>query len=342
VYALDADTGRIVWERTAHDGVPRDKRHVKSTYASSTPATDGRVVVAWFGSEGLHAYTVDGTPLWTVDVGRVNVGGTPTIEWGPASSPMIWEGLVFLQVDTSDDSFLVALEAETGREVWMTQRDEPPSWSTPTVVTRAGQAELVVNGADYVRGYDPRTGAERWRLASGSPMATPTPFAAGELAFVANGGLGSPRPVAAIRPGASGDLTPAAGKDAPASLAWQLTGRGPFLPTPLAYRGLLYVLANNGVVDAYEVTSGKEVYRGRVPEIGSGFSASPVAADGRIYLANEDGSIIVVAAGREFRHIATNEIGEPVMATPALSRGVMYVRGAESVFAIGTTPAADR
>jgi outer membrane protein assembly factor BamB len=223
----------------------------------------------------------------------------------------------------------------------MTRRDEPPSWSTPTVVT-AGRAELVVNGADYVRGYDPQTGEERWRLASGSPMATPTPFAAGGLSFVASGGLGSPRPVAAIRSGASGDLTPTESKDAPASLAWQLTGRGPFLATPLAYRELLYVLGNNGVLDAYEVTSGKEVYRGRVPEIGSGFSASPVAADGRIYLANEDGSVIVVAAGREFRHIATNEMGEPVMATPALSRGVMYVRGAKSVFAIGTKPAADR
>jgi outer membrane protein assembly factor BamB len=154
VYVLDADTGQIVWERTAHEGMPRDKRHVKSTYASSTPATDGRVVVAWFGSEGLHAYTVDGTPLWTVDVGRVNVGGSPTIEWGPASSPVIWDGLVILQVDTSDDSFLVALDADTGREVWMTQRNEAPSWSTPTVVTTAGRAELVVNGATFVRGAE--------------------------------------------------------------------------------------------------------------------------------------------------------------------------------------------
>ena len=144
LYALDTASGRIVWQKTAYEGSPRDKRHVKSTYASSTPATDGRVVVAWFGSQGLHAYTVEGTPLWKVDLGRVSAGAVESaaIEWGPASSPAIWDGLVILQVDTRDDSFLVALSAETGEQVWKTNRDEGPSWSSPTVVTTANGAEL--------------------------------------------------------------------------------------------------------------------------------------------------------------------------------------------------------
>ena len=139
LYALDVASGRIVWQKTAYEGQPRDKRHVKSTYASSTPATDGRVVVAWFGSQGLHAYTVEGTPLWKVDLGRVSVGAVETaaIEWGPASSPVIWEGLVIVQVDTRDDSFLIALSVDTGAQVWKTNRDEIPSWSSPTVVTTA-------------------------------------------------------------------------------------------------------------------------------------------------------------------------------------------------------------
>ena len=180
LYALDIASGRIVWQKTAYEGQPRDKRHVKSTYASSTPATDGRVVVAWFGSQGLHAYTVEGTPLWKVDLGRVSVGAAEAaaIEWGPASSPVIWEGLVIVQVDTRDDSFLIALSVDTGEQVWKTNRDDIASWSSPTVVTTAKGAELIVNGGNFARGYDPRTGSERWRIASGSPIAAPTPIGA--------------------------------------------------------------------------------------------------------------------------------------------------------------------
>jgi outer membrane protein assembly factor BamB len=325
LYALDTASGRIVWQKTAYEGSPRDKRHVKSTYASSTPATDGRVVVAWFGSQGLHAYTVEGTPLWRVDLGRVSVGATEaaTIEWGPASSPVIWDGLVILQVDTTDDSFLVALSVETGEQVWKTNRDEGPSWSSPTVVTTASGAELIVNGGSFARGYDPRTGTERWRVASGSPIPTPTPIGAEGFSIITSGGMGSSRPFVAVRPGAQG--VP----------AWSVKGRAPFTTTPLAYRGLVYVVATNGVFDAYDLQTGAEVYRARVPEAGSGFSASPIAADGKIYLSNEDGGIAIVAADRTFRHVATNDIGEPIMATPALSRGVLFVRTMNSVFAIG-------
>lgn len=340
LYALDSASGRIVWQKTAYEGSPRDKRHVKSTYASSTPATDGRVVVAWFGSQGLHAYTTEGTPLWKVDLGRVSVGaaGTAAIEWGPASSPVIWDGLVILQVDTQDDSFLVVRSVETGEQVWKTDRDEIPSWSTPTVVTHPTGAELVVNGANFVRGYDPRHGTERWRVVGGSPLATPTPIDAGGLAIVTSGGMGSPRPIVAVRQGAHGVLAPAdpAGTaERPSGLAWSVKGRGSFTTPPLAYRGLMYVLANNGVLDAYEAQTGAVVYRARVPKIGSGFSASPIAADGKIYLCNEDGGIDVVAADRKFQHVATNDMGEPIMATPALSRGVLFVRTMNGVFAIG-------
>ena len=325
LYALDTVSGRIAWQQTAHEGQPRDRRHVKSTYASATPATDGRVVVAWFGSQGLHAYTVEGTPLWKVDLGRISVGaaGAASIEWGPASSPVIWDGLVIVQVDTHDDSFLLALSAETGEQVWKTERDEIPSWSTPTVVTTANGGELVVNGGTFARGYDPRTGTERWRVATGSGMTTPTPVGAAGLSIVTSGGIGSARPILAVRHGGDGVQ------------AWQLKGRGPFTVTPLAYRGLLYVLANSGVLDAYDLQTGAEVYRARVPESGSGFSASPVAADGNLYLASEDGAIVVVAADRTFRHVATIQMGEPIMATPALSGGAMFVRAARTVFAIG-------
>jgi outer membrane protein assembly factor BamB len=338
LYALDRRTGAIIWKRTAHEGEPIDRRHIKSTYASSTPATDGRAVVAWFGSQGVHAYTVEGDFLWKVDLGRIEAGpwDTPMLEWGPASSPIIWNDLVILQVDTQADSFLIALAVETGRVVWKTERNEQPSWSTPTVTSTTTGAELVASGANYIRGYDPRTGRERWRLRSGTLGSIPTPVAGDGLVVVASSNLGPHRPIFVVRPGAAGDLTLKEGETSNGSVVWSRANRAPFTPTPLVYGGLVYALANNGVLDAYDLKTGEEIYRQRLPEIGSGFSASPVAADGKIYLSNEDGQMLVVSAGREFRHIATNTLGELLMATPALSRGVMYARGSRSVFAIGT------
>jgi len=336
LYAIDKRTGAIRWERTAAEGQPLNARHIKSTYASASPATDGRIVVAWFGSQGIHAYDFAGALRWTVDIGRVDMGAydIPSYEWGPASSPIIWNGLVIVQCDTQADSFLLALDAETGKTVWKTDRQELPSWGTPTVVTTPAGPELVTNASNFVRGYDPKTGRELWALGGSSKITAPTPIFAEGLHIVASG-RAPERPVFAVRPGARGDLTLHGDATSSESVVWSRTGRGSYMPTPLAYRGLLYVLANNGVFDAYEIATGKEVYRQRLPQVGSGFSASPVAADGKIYLSSEDGDILVVEAGPTFRHLATNTMGETLMASPALSEGVMYVRGASSLFAIG-------
>ena len=335
LYAIDTRTGRIRWERTAAQGAPRNKRHIKSTYASSSPATNGRIVVAWFGSEGIFAYDFNGGLRWSVDLGRVDMGAydIPSYEWGPASSPIIWNGLVIVQCDTQTDSFLLALNAETGETVWKTDRQELPSWGTPTIVNTSAGPELVTNASNFVRGYDPKTGRELWQLGGSSKITAPTPIFADGLHIVASG-RAPERPVFAVRPGARGDLTLAGGATENKYVAWSKTGRGSYMPTPLAYRGLLYVLANNGVFDAYDIATGKEIYRQRLPLIGSGYSASPVAADGKIYLSNEDGEMLVVEAGPTFKHLTTNSIGESLMATPALSNGVMYVRGAHTLFAI--------
>jgi outer membrane protein assembly factor BamB len=336
LYALDTRSGAIVWERVAAEGPPHNKRHVKSTYASASPVTDGRIVVAWFGSEGVHAFDVNGRPLWAVDLGRVDVGAydIPSYEWGPASSPILWNGLVILQCDTQADSFLLALDAATGRTVWKSDRQELPSWGTPTVITSRGHSELVTNAANYVRGYNPRSGEELWRLGGSSKITAPTPILANDLIIVASGRRPE-RPIFAVRPGARGDLTLRPNQTAGGAVAWSKTGRGSYMPTPLAYRGILYALNNDGIFDAYDIDTGADIFRHRLDPVGSGFSASPVAADGRLYLSNEDGEMLVVAAGREFRLIGTNSMGELLMATPALSNGVMYVRSSSSLFAIG-------
>lgn len=334
--AIDKRTGKVRWERTAAEGEPLNKRHIKSTYASASPATDGRVVVAWFGSQGLYAYDFDGTLRWQVDLGRVDMGAydIPSYEWGPASSPIIWNGMVIVQCDTQADSFLLALNAETGETLWQTSRDELPSWGTPTIVTTAAGPELITNASNFVRGYDPKTGQELWKLGGSSKITAPTPIFSNGLHIVASG-RAPERPVFAVKPGARGDLTLPKGEDHSAQVAWSKAGRGSYMPTPLAYRGILYVLANNGVLDAYDIETGKDIYRQRLPLVGSGYSASPVAADGKIYLANEDGEMLVVTAGPSFKVIATSSMGEPLMATPALSEGVMYVRALSSLFAIG-------
>ncbi len=309
---------------------------IKSTYASSTPVTDGRIVVAWFGSQGLHAYDVKGNFLWKVDLGRVNAGAydVPSVEWGPASSPIIWNGYVILQCDTQADSFILALKAESGETVWKTEREELPSWGTPTVVTTAAGPELVTNASNFIRGYDPRTGKELWRLGRSSKITAPTPIF-GDGLFVVASGRAPERPIYVVRAGSRGDLTLPEGQTTSEAIVWSRTGRGSYMPTPLIYQGVLYVLANNGVFDAYDLRTGEEIFRERLKQVGSGFSASPVAADGKIYLSNEDGEILVVLAGKKFSQVATNSMGELLMATPALSEGMMFVRTSGSLIAIG-------
>jgi outer membrane protein assembly factor BamB len=336
IYAIDKKSGRIVWERLAHQGEPVEKRHIKSTYANSTPATDGRIVVSWFGSQGVYAYTVNGDLLWKVDLGRIDLGAydIPTYEWGPASSPVIWNDLVILQVDTQSDSFLLALDAKTGKTIWKTDRQEIPSWGTPTIATTSAGPQLVTNASNYIRAYDPKNGKELWRLGGSSKITAPTPIFADDL-FVVVSGRGPERPIFVVRPTARGDITLPSEKTSSDAVVWSMKGRGSYMPTPIIYQGNLYVLANNGLFDAYNLKTGKEIYRQRLSLVGSGFSASPVAADGKIYLSNEDGEILVVAAGDTFTHLATNSMGELLMATPALSEGVMYVRGVSSLFAIG-------
>jgi outer membrane protein assembly factor BamB len=337
VMAIDRRTGKTVWERTAYQGEPKEKRHIKATYANATPVTDGRYVVAFFGSQGLYAFDMNGKPIWQKDLGVLNVGAydLPEYEWGTASSPIIYKDLVILQCDAHSGSFLIAADVKTGRTVWRTTREELPSWGTPTIYEAAGGggAELITNASNFVRGYDPATGEERWRLGGSSKITAPTPVFSKDLVIVASG-RAPERPIFAIRPGGRGDITPVAGSESSAHVAWKKTGRGSYMPTPLIYGGRLFVLANAGLLDAYDLETGKEVYRQRLEHQGSGFSASPVAADGRIYLSSEDGDIFVVRSGATFELVAKNPMGEPLMATPALAGGTMYVRGEKHLFAI--------
>ena len=335
IVALDARTGKVLWDRTAFEGAPRDKRHIKNTYASSTAATDGRYVAAFFGSQGLYVYTVDGELVWKKDLGRLDFGAydLPEYEWGSATSPIIHQDLVIVQCDLHGPSFVAAFDLTPGEERWRSDRDELPSWSTPTVYQGRGRPELVTNSPNFIRGLDPATGRELWRLGRSSKITAPTPVFDDDLIVVASG-RGPERPINVIKAGATGDITPVGDAMSSAQLVWSKRGRGSYMPTPLVYQDYLYVLANQGVFDCYELATGREVYRARIPHTGSGFSASPVAADGRIYLSSEDGDIFVVKAGPLFELVGKNPIGELLMATPAFAGHTMFVRGVSHLLAI--------
>ncbi|PYP89905.1 MAG: serine/threonine protein kinase [Blastocatellia bacterium AA13] len=336
LYSLDRRTGKILWEQVAFEGPPREKRHIKSTYANATPATDGRYVIAFFGSQGIYAYDMKGTPIWKRDLGRLNAGAydLPDYEWGTASSPIIYKNLVIVQCDQQQDSFVTALDIKTGATIWKTTREELPSWGTPTVYSGKTRNELITNAPNFIRGYDPDTGKELWRLGGSSKITAPTPVFAGDFIVVASGRRPE-MPIFVIRPGAAGDITLKEGQTSNASVVWSKQRVGSYMPTPLIYQGYLYVLRNQGIMSCYDVASGEEKYTERIPHQGSGFSGSPVASDGKLYLPSEDGDVFIVKAGPRFELLAANHLGQSLMATPAISGGMIFIRAEKEIFAIG-------
>jgi outer membrane protein assembly factor BamB len=328
--SIDAASGKILWDRAVHQGIPRMKRHVKASHASATPATDGRQIVAIFGSEGLFCFEMDGTLKWRQDLGVLDVGlvDDPSYQWGPASSPVIFENVVIVQNDRHKDSFVAAFDLATGKEVWRTPHDEYPSWATPAVVRANGRTEIVTNAGKHIRGFDAKTGRELWRLSDNlTQVKVPTPVVAGDLVIVTGGYPPGGRPIYAIRPGGSGELNPK-------GLAWQTDRGAPYTGTPLVYDGILYACTDNGILSAYDPKTGNRIYQHRVSTNAGGFSASPVAAAGRIYLASEDGEVFVVRAGRTFELLATNPMGEILMATPAISGNMLIVRTGTQIVAL--------
>jgi outer membrane protein assembly factor BamB len=326
VIALDRASGRTVWSRTVHQGQPRVKRHVKASHASATPATDGRVVVAMLGSEALVAFDLSGAELWRKDLGVLAVGlaDDPSYEWGPASSPVIHGDTVIVQNDRYRDSYLIAFDLKSGKELWRSGRDELPAWATPLVHTATTPATIVTSSPRFVRGHDLKTGRERWRVADPEgQVKVSTPIAAGDLAIVTGGWPSAARPILAIRV-------------ADGSIAWRHDRGSSYTSTPIVLDGLLYVLTDNGILSAYQVADGVRVYQQRVSKEAVSFSASPVAAGGRLYLASEDGTVYVVRAGRTFELLASNEMDESCMATPAPAGNQLLVRTRTHLYALGS------
>jgi len=333
---FDRKTGKELWSRELHRGVPRIQRHTKGTHANPTVATDGRTVVACFGSEGLYATDTDGNLKWKRDLGVLDSGyfAVPSAQWGFASSPVLVGDKVLVQCDVQGGGFLAALDVRTGKDVWRTARQDVPTWGTPTVVGSGAAATVVVNGWKEIAGYALATGERRWWMRGGGDIPIPTPLVAGNLVVITNA-HGNESPILAVRPDATGDLTRLAGKPLAKGLAWERSRGGAYMQTPIAYRGLLYVCRDNGVVGCYVPETGKEVYSARLGSGRSGFTASAVAGDGRIFFTAEEGDVLAIEAGRTFRMVGGGILGEPCLSTPAIARGVLYFRTQQHVIAVG-------
>ena len=323
VIAVDRKTGKIVWSQTAFEGTPYDNRHRKSSYASSTPATDGSNVYAFFGTEGLYAYTLDGKLQWKADLGKLG-----TVGMGTGTSPILYRNLVIVQCDEENgaSSFIVAVNKTTGKEAWRTPRKVQVSWSTPLLVQTAKRAELITSGTEFVIAYDPATGAELWRHNGVKSNAIPSPVANNQAVFVS---AGFPAKIAmAITLGGAGDLSD--------TVLWKYEKGTAYVPSPILYGDYLYLTSDRGVLTCLDAKTGEVKYEGgRVP-VPASFTASPVAFDGKILLTSEDGDTFVVKAGPKHEILGTNSVGEPVYASPAVADGNIFIRGERNLYCIGS------
>lgn len=340
VLCLDKKTGQILWTQTAHTGVPKIARHTKASHANSTPATDGKHVVAMFGAEGMFCYDVDGNLLWKKDFGPIDSGffAVPDAQWGFGSSPIMHDGKVILQCDVQKDSFIAAFDARTGGEIWRTPRKEVPTWGSPTIVDAGGVVQVVANGWKHIGGYDLKTGKELWKLEGGGDIPVPTPVCGHGLIYITNA-HGFMAPIYAIKPTARGEIVLKNSGDTSEHVAWWTPNLGNYMQTPLLLGDHLYSCRDNGVLSCFDAHTGERIYQKRVGRGISGFTASAVAADKKLYYTSEDGDVIVVKPGPEFKKLATNSMNESCMATPAISEGMIFIRGEKHLFAVDTPKA---
>ncbi len=322
VICISRETGKILWEQTAFEGTPYDDRHRKSSFASSTPATDGKYVYAFFGSEGLYAYDMNGKLAWKADLGKL-----ATVGMGTGTSPILYDNLVIVQCDEENGagSFIAGINKKTGKEVWRTPRKVQVSWATPLLVRTTRRAELITSGNEAVIAYEPATGKELWRHKGVDSNAIPSPVANTEMVFIS---AGFPARIAmAIKLGGAGDLVD--------SVAWKYAKGTAYVPSPILYGDYLYLTTDRGILTCLDARTGEVKYEGgRIP-IPATFTASPIAFDGKILMTSEDGDTFVIKAGPKHEILGTNTVGEPVYASPAVADGNIFIRGEKSLYCIG-------
>ena len=329
---LDADGGDVLWSKAIARQRPKTRRHTKNTYASETPVTDGTRVFVSFGSTGLYCLDFEGNVIWQRDLGllRGRQG------WGTGASPILFEDTVIVTGDSHDESYIAAFKKATGEPVWRTERQEGPSWGTPLLFDANGRMTVVTNATRRMRGYEAATGKLLWECAGGSMISVPSPVAAQGLVFLSSGhNLLRRQPIIAVRAEASGDITPAKKQLQTDGIAWWHPRGGAYVTSPIAIDRYLYVPLDRGTLTCYAAQTGEMVYEKQDLGARNTITASPVAADGRIYIQTEDGECYVVRQGPEFEILAVNKLDEIFCASPAVSGSRLFLRGRKHLYCIG-------
>jgi outer membrane protein assembly factor BamB len=335
LYCIDRRSGKILWDQQSYKGKPKVKRHPKSSHANSTPCTDGDYVVAFFGSEGMYCYDMEGNLVWEKDLGKLDWGyyRMPSAQWGGGSSPVIHENMVIIQCDVQENSFIAAFNLADGAQLWKTRRDDVPTWGTPTVHAAKEDSQIIVNGYRHIGGYDIETGKEIWKMKGGGDIPVPTPIVADDLVYITNA-HGRMAPIYAVRLSAIGEISLNKNETSNEHIAWSYRKGGNYMPTPIVYKNYLYCGSDRGTLSCFEPETGELQYREKLSSTGAAFSASPVAADDKLYFTAEKGDVYVVQAGPEFKLLGINRMNEICMATPVISQGTLFFRTRHHLVAI--------
>jgi outer membrane protein assembly factor BamB len=337
---VDFETGKIRWQRSVSEAPPGQPKHLKNSYASETPVTDGERVYVYFGNLGLFAFDMNGSPVWSKMMGPFKTRNN----WGAASSPALHGDRVYIVNDNDEQSFVAAFDKRTGRELWRVNRSEGTNWSTPFVWENERRTEIVTAGSDRVRSYS-TDGVLLWELSGMSTITIPTPFAKHGMLFLSSGYVAdAARPAYAIKPGATGNISLATGQSSNEFIAWSLPTGAPYNPTPLVAGDIYYTLLDRGFMTAHDARTGREIYtRQRITTNASAFTSSPWAYNGKVFALSEDGDTFVMQAGPEFKVLRTNPLNEMTLATPAIARGSLFIRTASRLYRITkSAPAAAR
>jgi outer membrane protein assembly factor BamB len=322
--ALDRNTGKTLWEKTAREQVPHEGHHRDGTFASCSPVTDGEHLYVSFGSFGLYCYDLKGELKWEKDLGDMRTRNA----FGEGSSPALHGDTLVVNWDHEGEDFIVALDKRTGKERWRQPRDEPTTWSTPLIVEHEGKAQVVVSATNKVRAYDLETGAPVWECGGMTANVIPTPVSGFGMVYAISGFRGSA--LLAIKLGGKGAL------DGTETIAWKHGKSTPYVPSPALIGERLYFLSgNNGILSCFNARTGQPFYEAtRVTELGGGVYASPVGAGDRLYVVGRDGQTAVIKAGDKFEVLAANKLDERIDASPAIVGSQLFLRGRDHLYCI--------
>ena len=335
LYCFDLESGKRLWERQIYHGRPRGGRHVKNSFASETPVTDGERVYTYFTDYGLHAFDFEGNQAWATPFERHE-----TIrDYGTGASPALYRDRLFVLNDNEEHSYIAAYDARTGKEVWRTPRSVEPvrktGWSTPYVWENRLRTEIVTLGPAVAISYG-LDGKELWRIKRMGGVAIQSPFASNDVLFLTSGTSGDDnKPIVAVRPGGAGDITPTEPANRNEFVVWyERIAGGTYLPTPVLYENALYVLYDKGIFSRFNVETGQRVYRSRIAPEAWAFTASPWAYGGKIFLLSEEGNTYVVEAGAEYRLLGVNSLDEFTLASPAIVGDRLLIRTRSHLYSI--------